>query len=633
MNEPSDAAIPDPCPLSISISGGTYPFNPALQGWRKNSTYETEEELNADSNIGLVNIPEGYEVQEVKQGDVTLYRVVKKAAEKTPGVMYDLNDKVAGEGVDNGNNPISSFDLSTGEEMELNQTTTTAGYVQVSDNVVTDPETGDVISTTATTIQVGKVENEGTPSEAKVDQTLVINNGLDVKGDSKVEVQAGSALVIGEGGINTEKPENIVIGADENGAATLLLDPTITVNQTPELTVKMVAKQVGYQPKTNDPSKNDYYWHRFALPVDEIDALPRTPNVGTSIKFWDYNIGEEGNWADIAGLDAMEPFLGYTLCPASAPQDVEYTFKGKLVGNTNNPLNFTKRGFNFFGNSYTGYISLLQLVDMITGDAKLEGSVWVWAPGQIYEAVSLTMLRDYPSMFPAYKKEVAPMQTFILKLVSDDMPEMEINYESAIWGNPRYDAILRPDATPAPRRAEANTPAMYIEISAANGKTDAVMFVESEDLSDAFDNGYDASKFMNEGTINAYSTIEGKDLSIVATNNLEGKTISLNTNEEIAYTLSFKSVIGEGYALEDMATGRVIAIEEGMTYAFAAQPNSTVADRFRIVGVHQVPTSVETTEAKNAANGIYTILGQYVGEDFEALPAGVYVVDGVKIVK
>lgn len=613
--------------VSFTITGGTYSVNPKNLFF-KNDYYLTkdEEEWVEHYNSVPFAIPEGYEVSEVQQGDITLYRVVKKAAAYVDPVteevtLYDLNDAV--ETIAEGENPVTSFELSTGGTMELDEEreVTTAGYVQVKDN----EDTG-----IATVVKVGTTDGE----ENKVDQTLVINNGLDVQGDSKVEVQAGSALVIGEGGINTEKPENIVIEADENGAATLLLDPTITVNQTPELTVKMMAKQVGYKPKTSDPSKNDYYWHRFAMPVDQITELPRTPYVGTSIKFWDYTIGAEGAWADIPALTAMTPFNGYTLCPASAPQDVEYTFKGKLVGNTNNPLNFSTRGFNFFGNSYTGYISLLQLVDLITGDAKLEGSVWVWTPYQTYEGISLTTLRVNPTFYDEdWMKEVAPMQTFVLLVKSDDMPDMEINYASAVWGNPRYDDILRPDATPTPRRAASTTPAMRIEISAANGKTDAVMFFESENLSDAFDNGHDVSKYMNEGSINAYSTIDRDNFSTVATNNLEGKTISLNTNDEIAYTLLFKRVIGEDYALEDMATGKVIAIKEGATYEFAAQPNSTVADRFRIVGAHKVPTSVETTEAQNVAKGIYTILGQYVGEDFHALPAGVYVVDGVKIIK
>jgi hypothetical protein len=275
------------------------------------------------------------------------------------------------------------------------------------------------------------------------------------------------------------------------------------------------------------------------------------------------------------------------------------------------------------------------LVEQITGDEKIQGTVWVWTPQQTYVAVPLNDLRQNPDEYEEYQKEIAPMQTFILKQTSEtgDNASTEINYASAIWGNPRYSSI---PGTPAPVRREASASdhtSMRIVITAANGQSDAVRFLEAEKYSDTFEDGYDASKYMNVGTINAYISQNGEDLSVVATDNIEGKKISLKTNDEIAYTLSFKNVKGEPYAIRDEVTGSVIAIEEGQTYEFAAPPNSVAATRFSIVGVHKLPTSVETTEVKSNVKGIYTILGQYVGEDFRALPAGMYIVDGVKIVK
>jgi hypothetical protein len=151
--------------------------------------------------------------------------------------------------------------------------------------------------------------------------------------------------------------------------------------------------------------------------------------------------------------------------------------------------------------------------------------------------------------------------------------------------------------------------------------------------SDDFESGYDVVKYMNENSINLYATINGEDFSSVVTNNIVGKTLSLKTNNEIAYTMSFKNVEGEEYALLDKATNKVIAIEEGATYEFAAQPNSTVEGRFEIVPASKVATAIENTEVKANVKGIYTITGQYLGENFDILPAGVYVVNGVKIVK
>jgi hypothetical protein len=174
---------------------------------------------------------------------------------------------------------------------------------------------------------------------------------------------------------------------------------------------------------------------------------------------------------------------------------------------------------------------------------------------------------------------------------------------------------------------------MEIAVKAANGKSSRVDFTESASNSDAFESGYDVEKYMNEKTINLYATVNGMNLSSVVTDNIEGKTLSLKTNGELAYTMSFKNVEGAEYAIRDNVTGAVIAIEEGATYEFAAQPNSLVENRFEILPIAKMPTAIENTEFKANAKGIYTLMGQYLGENFKALPAGVYVVDGVKIVK
>ena len=595
--------------VSFTITGGTYSVNPENLFF-KNDFYLTKDEeewVEHYNSVPFTILPTDT-VQEINQGGVTLYRVVKKAAEKAPGVMYDLNDLVAGEGVANGNNPVSSFDLSTGTDMTLNQETTTAGYVQVSD------KDNGVDPSTPTTVTIG------TPSQ---DQTLVINNGLDVQGESQVIVEAGSTLQIGEGGINTEKPENIVIGADENGAASLIMDPTITVNQTPNLTVKMKAKSIGWM--MNGASAKEYYWHRFALPIQQASTWVKNPNKSTYVFGWNYS---NDNWEQLSALTQMVPFKGYTLsADYENLGDVEYTFTGQLAGNTNNLLEFERNGFNFFGNSYTGYIDILALVEQIMGDNKIDGSVWVWGDDQNYHVVPLLTLRDGGDV---YATEIAPMQTFILKQNGSENASAELNYASAVWGNPRYGHSV----TPAPSRNIADeTTRMRIIVTAENGKSDFVMFTENAKFSDSFEKGYDGEKYMNENALNMFATVNGTNYTAIATDNLEGKMITINTIEAVNYTMSFAKVNGEEYAIRDNATGKVIAIQEGATYEFAAQPNSTVEGRFQIVMRDKVTTAIENTEVKANVKGIYTLMGQYVGEDFNTLPAGVYVVDGVKIVK
>ena len=588
-------------PLTVNITGGTFTVNPDDIAYQK---YDGETWGGTTQGVTIDDTQ--YEVKEVSQGGNIVYRVVKKAAEKEPGVLYDLNDNVQSQG--DGQNPTTSFELSDGSAMTLNQATTKAGYVEVSN---------------ATTVTVA------------TDQTLVINNGLDVQGASSVvTAQPGSALVIGEGGIVTESSANIVVEANQNGAASLLLDPTITVNQTPELTVKMTvpAEHAGYEMLGSGQYR---HWFRFAMPVEHMAATwAKEPNVPTFLYGWNYSVQE---WAQV-GVTEMVPFAGYTLSPdkeISTNTAVTYTFKGQLLGNTNCTLNLNHHGYNFFGNSYTGYISILKLVDQIMGDAKIDGTVWMWN-GEKYEGIGLEYLRQYgetPGLVPSWQKEVAPMQTFVLRLTGDDFSSTDINYADAIWGNPRYDAAKTAlNAAPA-RRAEINDNAIIRMTIEANGQKESVVMIENSNYSDAYDRGYDAIKYMNENSFNTYVGINGENYGTVATDNLEGKMLSIKTNNELAYSITFDFVAGEEYALRDNATNQVIAIEEGATYEFAAQPNSTVEGRFEIVGRAKMPTSIENTEVKANVKGIYTIMGQYLGEDFDILPAGVYVVNGVKIVK
>ena len=596
--------------LNFIITGGTYAQNVGPDGITY--PYILDNTTNGTFLEQHITIPAGYVVQEVTESNVTLYRVVPDI-----NISYDINQSY--EEKAEGENPNTAFIVQ--ETTALVNNATEANYVQVRED-----------SGNAATLTIGK---------ADADQTLTVTNGMDVQDNAKVIVKSGSALVVENGGVITAKPENIVIEANENGAASLLLSPAVTVNQTPNLTVKMVAKNVG-------KIGSDYYWHRFALPIDQVNAEDGSwakdgHSYGTLLYKWDY---ENNEWASLTNVNQMQPFYGYTMTitqEVAGPGDLidaGYIFKGKLTGNVNSVLNFSRQGYNFFGNSYTGYISILQLIDELIGNDNLDGTVWMWNPNrQQYEGIALNDLRDHPTAARynnqnSWKKEVAPMQTFILRLMTTDTDtKANIDYATAVWGNPRYEDIT--GVTPAPARRVQRTEDAYVRIvvSAANGKADAINFQEDANLSDANDRGYDAAKYMNERTINVYSTIDGENFGTIATDNLEGKKLTINTIDEIAYTISFEDVEGNAYALRDNVTGAIFAIEEGATYEFTAQPNSIVEGRFEIVAIANVPTAIENTEVKANVKGIYTIMGQYLGEDFDILPAGVYVVNGVKIVK
>ena len=589
--------------VSMVFKGGTYSFDPTSIGWYDSWVIDDEGKMTGNVNIRFAEIPDGYEVKEIntiQDGvETTLYRVRKAIT-----TAYSINADVEGEG--EGQNENTEFIISANESVE--QESTVANYVEVGSDA---------------TLTVG----EG--------KTLEVTNGLDVAAGSQVVVEPGATLVVGEGGVITGDAEGIVIETEDTKPASFLLNPDVIVNTTPNLTVKMIANA--------GKDGEDWYWHRFAMPVNGITSWTKQNAEGTEITVptylqgWDYI---ENEWADRT-VDQMVPFLGYTLTydevngtPTTGETEVTYIFKGNLVGNLNKDLLFQAKGYNFFGNSYTAYIDAKTLLADVMNDPTIGGAVYMWdANNQVYEAVTMRDLRDHADRLDDFMKEIAPMQTFILQLRSSDIPTVSVDYRSTIWGNPRYNKVA---ATAPARQMASNDNYVKITLTAENGKTDAVRLTENAEFSAAYDNGADADKYMNSNHFNFYATVAGQDYSNVATDNIEGTMLSLKSQKGVRYTMSFSNVEGNVYAIKDMLTGVVTEMSEGNTYEFTAPEDAVSANRFMIVGRQDAPTAIEDAEMTTSAQkGIYTIMGQYLGETniFNTLPAGVYVVDGVKVIR
>jgi hypothetical protein len=223
------------------------------------------------------------------------------------------------------------------------------------------------------------------------------------------------------------------------------------------------------------------------------------------------------------------------------------------------------------------------------------------------------------------------MQGFILNSQSSAPLAGHVNYKKSVWENPDKTSV--PILAPA-RRATNDIISASIVVSSAKSM-DKINLFEDGRFSDNFDNGYDASKYMNERTFSIFAENEENTLSQLATDNLSGKTISLKATDESVYTMSFKNVNNFDYAIRDNQNNAIIPVVEGQTYSFNVVPGTTAANRFEIIESRNMPTALDEVSAAHAAKGIYTVLGQYLGasDELDKLPKGVYVVDGVKIVK
>ena len=138
---------------------------------------------------------------------------------------------------------------------------------------------------------------------------------------------------------------------------------------------------------------------------------------------------------------------------------------------------------------------------------------------------------------------------------------------------------------------------------------------------------------MNAESFNLYADAQEEKMGILATDDLEGTTLSMTTKNQTSFTMTFSNVNGMNYAVRDMLTGTETVINENESYMFSVPANTTVEGRFEIVAANKVATSIDNIEETAAVKGIYTVTGQFVGKDYHNLPNGVYVVDGKKIVK
>ncbi|MBR1716213.1 MAG: right-handed parallel beta-helix repeat-containing protein [Paludibacteraceae bacterium] len=475
------------------------------------------------------------------------------------------------------------------------------------------------VPTEASNVTVaGNVTVENTEVAYAHDVTLNENATLTIK--------EGATLVVGDD-IALDPSAKLVV--EEGGQ--LLIAPSDELVQ-PTGTVTLVADGAGVKAgKTDLTDAKNFYWQHFAIPTAEKpDAIQlftseRTP-INEAITYYnEWNITE--GWEAIVKDNVTTPFVGYNFTnirPFGA--NVNYDFTGKLVGNASNPLVFTQRGFNFLGNSYLAPINI-QALQTSMYEQGLEFTIYIFTKQgkkQIYRAINEVTASIYGI------DEIKPMQGFFM--YAQEATTADFQYNSAV-----YSAFINKqnagasNNAPARRAASQYDAKAIIGIESAEGEYDEVVLVASNDFSDEYDLKADARKMENNG-LNIYADGSFDNLAVMATNDLMGQTLSITTGADAQYTISFSNVEGE-LALRDNVTGAVVAIENGATYEFAAQPNTTLDARFQIVNRFNAPTAIENTEVKANVKGIYSITGMYLGEDFNALPAGVYVVDGVKIVK
>ena len=462
-------------------------------------------------------------------------------------------------------------------------------------------------------------------NEATV-QTLTIKTGKSLTAgrvvlgvNARIIVEPGAKFIVGESGIVAPSVDNILLQTSAENPAIFLCHPNAKVGRHPKATVEFVTKSF-YK------AANNYQYERFGIPTwKELESIEcNVAGLYTGIRMY-----KNGVWDDLGFLqkdipfekkyDMNVPFATYNLLAFQATAGAEYLFKGELTGNNDAALN-TVDEWTPFTNSFTANVDVTEFLEALDGCAHIGGYLYLATPqgnGKYSwkawdsESDGLTGLK------------MAPMQAFIL-YNSDGVEEASVlNYKSMV-----YDPAT--GGAGAPRRAKVYdyTAKLSIVVESADGASDQVVIRESPN------SRRNAVKYMNDD-VNIYAHGVDNTLSIASSDDVENTYFGFSTVEGGSFTIRFTNVSGRQFDFVDIETNERVAVEEGKTYSFSTTANTVADYRFKIVEREGIATAVDAINAEKTNKGIYTIMGQYVGEMniWNSLPAGVYVVDGEKRVK
>ena len=438
--------------------------------------------------------------------------------------------------------------------------------------------------------------------------------------NAQIIVEPGATFkVTKKDGIYARQTSNLILQTEAGNPSIFLFNPAVSTNAHPHATVQFKSVKSFFE------SMSNYQWERFGLPTWKtvLGISCNKPALETDIQVYT----EDGTWEDLGILKGSsftniaklnKPFISFNLLPntgSATPAEATYSFEGELTGNMDASLNVHSK-WTAFANSYSAYVDGAQMVaglDVTNVDKAIYlgehtgNGHYTWTP---YDAEWIG------------SKKLAPMEAFILYNGGNVAEALSINYKNSV-----YDPAV--PASPTPRRAASNkTAKMRIVVMNAQGEWDDVKITEkSENLNNA-------TKYMNEG-MNMYAHLGEEKLGIIAREDLDGTYFGFSTEFGGEFTISFTNVEGREFELVDLEKNASIIVAEGNTYTFKAARNSTSDYRFKLVSSRKVPTAIDNVNTEKNVSGIYTMMGQYVGDLnlWNTLPAGVYVVNGEKRVK
>ncbi len=450
---------------------------------------------------------------------------------------------------------------------------------------------------------------------------------------ASVTIQPGAGLTVGAGGISGASTGKLKLEAGTEGVTKgqtgyLRISPDYT-GEMPDATVEMFT--IGYYDRVN-AGENVAAWQYVGSPLAAEDVLASTVYTNS----WIYSWQEKTNsWKNNRKTLRFTPFKGYATTQYSNSAGTKLNYNGQLVapGRYEVPLDYSGAdyGANMVANSFAAPIDITKFTQ--ADFVNMERTIYIFntgtrnqaesksgsngsAAGQFF-AISIGTISDMSKQFeddPSLPTTIAPMQGFSVNAQSKGA-KLILDYDRLVW-NADYSAH-QPKPLRAPKRSESEdeqpiTGAMKITLS-ADGWSDNVYFLESEKYDVAFEDGFDAHK-MESGTLNIFAVEDEDKLAIDATNSIIGTRVGVRTGEETAYTMTFNYIKGD-YVLWDIDAEEQVAISEGQTYTFFAEPNSEITSRFVIIEADEADAPSVTTGVEDVQGEQGTKVHKFVKDD------------------
>lgn len=638
----------------VEVTGGVFNNRPVPEGYIVRGGTPASAPKRAASGLiagggdgtppGGGNKPEPCPSDDPQEGNATILGVGLDVITNTDKTTYDLGylytvGRLTGANISV--NPDAE-DSGLGLDWSENDTWTngTENMIPtISDDVVIegrtvvvgkDGKTTDAVANQVT-VKGGDDGNQGdlivkTGSSLTVGEILSVEKGNnDALG--KVTVEAGGKLSVGEANDLTNL--DIVLQDDGvNGTGVMLFNPANPTQKEVFATIEL---------RTNAHKNNDgtYFWNYIGIPLklnagefkaENWEKVPVTAGqpTGTYLQSWDFTQG----WVNQT-IAAFAPFQGMSIANNSE-DGVIYRFKGTMVGNADKKMEFKPRGYNFFANSYTAPIdiqTLLEEQEAELGDA-VNATVYMFdTKNGRFEGVAKGAFEGFHA---PYFRVIPSMNGFFILNNNTTPAENTMDYEDAV-----YNCALGNRPIFAPKHEAMNFSRVHINVE-ADGSKDGLYLIENDEFTSEFENGYDVVKYMTKGQYNIYAQTTTGRQSELFNSNIEGTMIGFEAAaDQTMYTMSFDEVQGDNFVLTDMVTGESVEMSEGNTYTFFAEAGQSNDNRFLVTRANKVPTTIGGLKSNAKAQGIYSVTGHYFGNvtEWNRLPQGVYMVNGVKVIK